>query len=490
MKLLLVGMVLAAMLCDSAKRTVVAALLAGLDPHIAFELGACTRGGWNLPSYKTLCKQLKRLERALKKGEKAGDGTTVNLAWFRLSLLAASIPKHVAKQIRGGALDATDVPAWATWTKVDGKIVSADLVASLGYRSGTSTRDKGIFFGRLAHLVVACRTAVGNGDPRKVGFKDQVPPYILDIGLTKAGDSTGLKGVEVVFGAQKIAPNLKQVYADMGYTTKPRFKLPLHKANLDIFMDQPKDAVRRAKTIVVGRGKNQPLVENAGSYFPVWMPHRLLTLPKRLAPKAHAEWYAERSKYAWIVTHRRPDGAITLKCPQCAGRIRTKAKTANPPPRKPRKKNSSPAAPLVAADVKPGEYCCKGSTVTLTAAERANVQPFPYGTPAQKHAYTSRNQSENGIKGLKDENGLKTGWCRSVEHVTIEVGAIMLAVAYNMAIADKPENKEPPRPADPAKTPKAADETATAGEPSDKTATAREPSDDEPAAAAATGRSP
>ena len=441
---ILVAMVLAAEMLSSPRRCDVVAVLAGLDAEIAMKLGICTRRGWDLPSYKVVCKQIKRLERVLPKYVLTEYGLESGTTWLKRVLLKGSIPPRFLKQTRAIAIDSTKVPAWANWEcGGDNPVISADPDASHGYHSASAKMLAGIYFGYANHVAVSCKRAVWRQDPRKVSFSDEVPPFVVDFTLTAASANPGPVGAEIALRAKQIAPNIDQVYADRGFTTKNSFKLPLFKAGIDVFMDQTSHVIGRPRTVNLGREKDhQILIEHAGSFFPTWMPKRLLTPPKSRKGKRLAEWYAERSRYAWIVKQKLPGGGVQIKCPQCDGRIKTRAKT--PGTKTPGTKTQDAKDPVtVLANIDKTKYCCKGKLVSVSLKRRANVQPIPFGTPAWKMAYAIRNQIENANKGLKDKNGFRLGWCRALGLTANLLGSIMHMVAYNIDLARKARIRSP-----------------------------------------------
>ena len=435
---ILVGMVLAAEILSSPRRCDIAAVLAGLDADIAIKLGICTTRGWDLPSYKVVCKQIKRLERVLQKTVLTKHGIEQGTAWLKRELLKGSIPTAILKRTRAIAIDSTIVPAWANWQGGgDNPITSADPDASLGYHSAAAKMLSGIFFGYANHVAVSCKKASWRQDPSRVRITDEVPPFVLDFVLTAASANPGPVGAEIALRAKQLAPNIEQVFADRGFTTKDTFKLPLFKANIDVFMDQTSHVVERPRTVVLGR-QREILIEHAGSFFPAWMPKQWLTPPKNRTGKELAEWYAERSRYAWIVKQKLPGGRLQIKCPQCDGRISTRAKT-----RKPNRRTAKEPVPVM-ANVNKTHYCCKGQLVTVPIEKRARTQPVPFGTPAWKLAYAIRNQIENANKGLKDNNAFRLGWCRALGLTANYLGSIMQMVAYNIDLAAKARKTRSP----------------------------------------------
>ena len=450
--MLLVGMYLAAEVARSGRVTDVAAALAGVDAEIAIELGHCDRDGWKMPSYKTIYKRLRRMEKLLTQGFENPDGKMRWSKWFKVALLKASIPEQIAEMIVAIALDATDVPGWANGQGKEGdpndEPDSADPDARFGHRSAAGKRTAGYFFGFKCHLAVACKEAVWKGNPRKITFANHVEPFIVAFDLVPANDNEGHAGRDVALEAKHAAPRTSRVHADRGYTMNPDFLRPLQQMGLDTCQDLPSPAVKRPKLVEAGRN-GEKLYEHAGNFFPTHMPARFRVPPKHLKGARLAEWYAKRQLYAWKVEQKLGRGALKLRCPQCAGKITSDAKTRNPAKPKPGKGPGKQKEPVhVQVDVKPGQYCCKGRRVTVTVDQRQRAQTVPFGTPAWKKTYAVRNQVENANSILKDKGGLAPDWCRSLNLMRRKIATLMLIVAHNLRqwrkISDTHPLPEPP----------------------------------------------
>ena len=59
-------------------------------------------------------------------------------------------------------------------------------------------------------------------------------------------------------------------------------------------------------------------------------------------------------------------------------------------------------------------------------------QHIPYGTPAWKKRYTRRMQIENLNNMVKNDGGLKDGWCRALGVIANNMGLLALTVAHNL----------------------------------------------------------
>ena len=196
--------------------------------------------------------------------------------------------------------------------------------------------------------------------------------------------------------------------------------------------------------INTGRFK-QTLLLHCGTFLVEWTPKRFWVQPKDLTGEKLAEWNAERAKYRWTPISK-PDknGAIRFICPQCDGRIRTNAKT-----RIRRKTNPRRNAPYVATIDK--KHCCQG-TITIPVEKLDTYQHIPYGTPAWKKSYGRRLQIENLNSLVKNDGGLKDGWCRALGEAAHNFGLLALLIAHNLRQPNnfdheyQPHGEQPPTP--------------------------------------------
>ncbi len=176
-----------------------------------------------------------------------------------------------------------------------------------------------------------------------------------------------------------------------------------------------------------------------------WTPERFLIPPQNLEGEKRDDWYAERAKYRWTPIGK-PDknGAIRFRCPQCDGRVKTNAKT------RIRSKRSQRKAPY--ATTIDQEYCCKG-TITIPVEKLDTYQHIPFGTPAWKKRYGRRLQIENLNSLVKNDGGLKDGWCRALGQAAHNFGLLALLIAHNLRQPnnfdhdeEEPDSEQPPTP--------------------------------------------
>ena len=95
------------------------------------------------------------------------------------------------------------------------------------------------------------------------------------------------------------------------------------------------------------------------------------------------------------------------------------------------------------------EYCCKG-TLTIPVEELDTYQHIPYGTPAWKERYDGRMQIENLNSLVKNDGGLKDGWCRALGQAANNFGLLALLIAHNLRQPNyfdddtHPDSEQPP----------------------------------------------
>ena len=422
-------------------------VLAGLDSAVAIEWGLCDLDAGREPvSYKVVCKQASRLETLIQQGAVTDNGTRIDLKWFVEAFLAPSIPKYVGRKAKEIALDATAYPTWAKvieFTRqsdidsgripaqpfhigADGKVIRCkDLAARTGRRTGTSFYPSGFFTGYFLTTATITRPVTWSGNPHNAHVGEHLPPYILGLSVDPASHNPGPIGVGVYNQARRNAPNLAVVKADPAYTVKPSFLRPLRQAGWDIVMAQPKDVTARTRIITAGRD-GTILIEHCGTFLSTWTPQHLRTPPDWLTGKDLCDWYSERGKWRWSVVGREAGGAIRFRCPQCAGRVLTTAKTRNPTATS---RNTRNRLPIQAAP--DTEYCCDG-TVVVRLENLDNHQRCPYGSWAWKTDYSGRNPSENSNSMLKDRGGLDKRSCRAFGLAAHTIAALMLTVIHNL----------------------------------------------------------
>ncbi len=441
-RMILTVMLLAARHQGSYKRTTLCEVVSGLDAAVAVEWGLLDPdSGDSLVSYNLVWRQAHRIERFLRDGAETADGTRIDLQWMVDRFLGPSIPKWVASKVSEIALDGTDYQTWARTTdftrqseidagrippetifKLNGKIQhTKDVEDGSGRRSATSKHPAGGFNGYFAHLAVAVRASI------RGKRQEPVSPYIVSMVLAAADQHVGPIGYQVATKAKQLAPRVEVVKADQHYTAKKTtFVRPLHEHGWEIVMNQAKDKQGGVKLITAGRN-NTPIYVNCGTPLVEWTPEHLLSPSDGLTGTDRQEWFDERAKYAWVVIGRFPDGRKKIICPQCAGKVRSTAKTRKSE-RANRRKRRTPLPVTAVAD---RETCCDGM-ITLGVDELDNHQRNAYGTTKWATDYAGRNPVE-GVNGMiKDDGSLEKDSCRAFGLAPHTLAALMAAVIHNL----------------------------------------------------------
>ena len=464
----------------SYNRSAVVLALIGLDAAVAYELGVCTASKWEHITYNTIARRVKELENTLKLGWFEGKQYR-DFDWVATRLLGGSIPPAALRNITAAVLDETPRPMWARRTTVfenqadlerkakerwreenpnkpvptegdewvtmieaqaihmgyevgpDGRLIHGkDLDARMGWATATSQLPAGHYVGYGLTLLIACQEALWSGNPDKLTLGDEIPLYILALSVKPAGTDPGPNGRNVVEAGRTNAPNINDVTADRGYSTKiETFVRPLHEIEVNITMDFKVAVRRKPRTITVGATtKTRTAVHiHCGTILPHWInrywekpPARYLRPDKK---KELAEWYALRAKllrWADRGYFRTESGEMTgdkrFRCPACSGFC------------------DDPAAPPQTYDhpplAKPGTTQCCGGVVTIKVKDLDHYQLIPYGTPAWQTAYGRRNLVETVNSMFKPEKGREIGRCQAFGLAANTMASIALAVAHNL----------------------------------------------------------
>ena len=481
-KAVVVCIQIAAHIARSYRRSDVCAVLAGLHPAVAADLGLVDAHGCpTVIRYKTLARTIKVLERWLWWGWYA-DGEQCNPVWFANAMVAASVPRRIRRTVTAVAVDSTPWKAWSvsrTYAKQsdltkqaglkamaiiendpyarhrrdvlenpdlpepetrkhklaaaakrlglevgeDGRIIRGkDRDMRVGWATGTAKRSGHFFVGYDLHVVVASRTISWQGQPDKFQMGPRMPPYVLAMSLTPAGKNPGPVGYDAVMKAREIAPNIREVIADRGYTLKREsFLRRLHKRDIAVVMDYPQRMVDKPTAITVGKRK-QPALMHCGTILPVWTPEEWLTPPDRLRRKGNEfelqKWYAERARlYRWSSNGRPEKGSRQFQCPVHAGRMTI-----------PSAESKSYEMPLIS----PGSSACCDGKVTARCKELDVYQEHPYGTPVWFKSYHRRSVVESDIGKLKNEaDDLGKKGCQALGIAANTMAAVAAVVAYN-----------------------------------------------------------
>ena len=454
LKALLVAMVMCLRDRSSALRTDLCAALNGFEAADAAKLGLSVGSTRTLISYHIVAKQCRRLEKALEEGwVDSVDGTVWGEDWFINSLTAATGAAEAAALTNSLALDSTFTDTFAvskeyrserqlrteraagTLTAVtpgglgdvgpDGRTIRSnyDRDARPGHRSATGKQKARLGFGYDAHFLCVTRKTTWAGNPKEVKLSDHPRSYILHGDVVPAGTDPGPVGLSALQWVSTLV-DVDEVLADQGYTPKQKsFTRPLHQAGINVVMDHSTKTVNRPYFAELGKHKQRVLV-HCGTIFPEWLPEEMHQPPPELTGKKLRDWYDTRAKFRWSQVNKRRDGTIRLNCPQCAGRITTKAETRN--------KNVKLSASAVDIPRDPAaEYCCDGP-LNVPVEQADYFQEIPFGTTAWKASYSRRLgiESINGL--LKNQGALKSGWCRSRHRVACALATALLCFSHNL----------------------------------------------------------
>ena len=496
MEALLLAMMMAAKILGSYRRTDVCTILNGFPSQIAYQLGLWDPDNPPPISYHMVCVQIQRLERALG-ATWTGTGDTVgDLVWLCHTMIEAGIPRKYRKKIKTITFDGKVIESWGV-SKIfvkekdalaehrlkereqadldepelpaitgpitneigtfgpDRRLIrSHDIHSRLTYKTSTTREKARIVLGYDLHLASSVPEVEWIGNPRDIAFKENVPRFILAMALVPGSTNPGPIGLDLVAKAKRIAPGITEAVLDRGYSNKRKtFCRELHKQGINVVMDYNSTELKTAKTVDAGRDGKQQLFLQGGSLFPPWLPDELLVPPKGLTGDKLDKWYADRACWRWTVHKYLDDGSAQFMCPQCAGRVKTSAKTFNPSPPK---KHPVPYRRI------DDEYCCNG-TVTVPVDILDSFQRIPPKTPAWKKSYHGRrNTSENKNSMLGDKGNFAVGWCRVFNMMAFTIGALMKVLRHNLAEAirflrNQPQHSKPVPEVEPSDPPR--DET-------------------------------
>ena len=493
----------------SVRRTDLCAVANGIDSQVAYSLGHCDHRKREPFSYQVIRKQQTMFEMGLRRPWIAPDGTTVDFPWLIGRLLAASIPNKYLKLIKAAAIDSTadrtwarnqarkkgadtlaehrlealeepDLPEPSLPTIIDMPIVGKTIIGTLGpdgrpiysldgharvgYKSGTSTEPPSLFLGYDVHYATGVATASWKGDIDKLVLKS-IPGFILAMHVAPAATNPGPIGLDLIKAALQIAPRLREALADRAYTTKrQKFNRKLHIQGMDLVMDYTKNEINKPKLIEAGRNHRQFILLDGSLYLESHLPENLRVPPENASPEKLEDFYVARSRWRWIRTQRLADGGGQFRCSQCHGLSTTNAKTYNP-----RNPNPNPDRNILFIGNIDTEYCCDGM-VSIKGEDLDTFQVIPFGTPAWKKSYgrrnTSENTSENTFSQTKDKGGLQHGWCRAFGLAAHTLGALAIAIAHNLRVAQRclrvtKKTNRTHRPLEPTSDPATLDEPLT-----------------------------
>lgn len=466
----------------SYTRADVCAVIPGLAPKVALKLGVLDLdGNWHVPSYKSLSRTIKRLEKALHSGWLSKDcEECYDFNWYGISMFAASIPRWVRRLNEiTVVIDSTSVEAWgctkqftkqkelekdafAYYRKAvlenpdlpdpelrihalreeakrkglrvgrDGRIIRGrDEDARAGWATATNSRPGRYIVGyELTAAVLVQRVKWDGKNVRKFRPGAELPPFILAISVNPAGMNPGPVGVETIRKARAVFHKINRVVADRGFTLKREtFLRPLHKQKIDVVMDYTRQVVDKPEPASVGE-RGEPVYVHCGTILPGWISKHWRKPPKEVREDkdALAEWYSKRAqRYRYSFKGWLKDGGIKIKCPVCAGR------TANKPA------TSASGTYSVPYTGTPGNNgaCCQGM-VNVSAVDADHFQKFPYGTPVWTAAYKPARAIVEGVfSDLKKKGGLSRGTCQALGIEANTMAAVASTVVHNIRVSQR-----------------------------------------------------
>ena len=422
-------------------RTYVACFFASLPPQDAVDLGVQPLDSLLKPvSYDVVCTQARRLEEALSEGWTDEDGTDCNLRWFTASLIEASVPPRIARQIEAVAMDATDVPSWAKWRRPDEQgRHGLDPDATRSHRSANSERESGLFYGYFLTPCIAVKARRRTRSTKKAKFGDDVPAYAVSMIFRTAAASVADSGLDAMGEALKLCPNISEVVADRGYTQLgPTFNRDIHRINIDITMDYKAPMLTSAKPVRLGPSK-YPAFFHAGTFLHAFTPPNWRVPPAGLKGNKLKEFYTERAKRFGLVANQNlPDGAKQFSSPVRDGRLNID----------PDRRSALGGQPLylpppdlneIFGDV-PDEIFHQG-LINATVEELDYHQSPPFGTPIHDQCYGRRNPSENIFSQTKDANGLSKKLNRTMGIAPRHIMCLARCIWYNLKRTRQSEKK-------------------------------------------------
>jgi hypothetical protein len=329
----------------------------------------------------------------------------------------------------------------------DGRpIYTTDIDARGGYRTATAMQKGREFIGFDLHLATAVRSFQWSGDVTKGVLGEYVPPFILGSLLQPARSDDAAAAVSLLDDLVASLP-LAEAITDRGYTyLKPHtFHWKLRAMGLALVMDFTKAQRRSVKPVIVKprRGSRPPtmLYSNCGTLLHSWTPESLRQLgpiPKDIANReaVHLE-YERRADYRWSISDGQDgNGDVRLRCPFCAGRLRT----------------DLPVSTTVSklrtwVPVPEGQTaCCCGKVTASPAALGPWWQPVPYGTRAWAQSYGRRAVAETSNSLLKAGFArMRRGFVKIMGTAKTDLMVGLTCVAVNLSLADAIAHTDPPK---------------------------------------------
>lgn len=413
-------------------------------------------GGWTLGlKYRTLHKQLERLEDTLLVQWEKGD--PYDSDWMEHQMVSASVPKDFLGSVESVAIDETANPSWYRMhcalkqedvdkevaaiyrqrhprTPVppmsaqamrdiaaelgvpigpDGRIERNPFTPSLrsGYKTSTPKNPEGFFVGHGVTMAIATRAHTLSRNSDKVTKGPSMRAYIVAGTSNPANTNQGPVGLKLAQRVRSIAPNLKHVHADQGFTGKPStFTVPLRREGIEPHMGLPSNTTSAVKVVKFKHrdGTYETVFEHCGVLYHKFTPRKLF-----------GGSYERLKPWRWVVHDRYSDGSIRFRCPFCAGAVFNR-------------QIACPSAPRESAQFvrvpKDATRCC-GGTFVAQPEDIPRFQTPDYGSNAHKEMKGLRNPSEGGFGNVKDLGGFSNRSCRAKDDE-----APALAAIYSMCV--------------------------------------------------------
>ena len=504
-------------------RTELTAFFACLHPQVAVDLGIQTIDELQDPlTYNMVGKRSRNIEYGLCEGwVDETDGTVCDLDWFLDSITRATLPGDVALWTEAIAVDPTDFPSSANprvsrskaeaateddlaelnkpvrprkgakrrqfkrtkgpigQRRPDGKVIlSSTPGAGWGYRSAASGHEKGPFFGNYVTVAVATRFRRVTRSLKEAKLGPPIPRYIVAWNITPAGSNPADISIDVVDKALEPCPDIEDISVDRGISQlREAFNREMHKRGKHVTMDQKDNMLEDAKPVRLGPS-NYPAFVHGGTILHICTPKHLRAPAKGLTEDELQKFYNERDLFALTVNQHLPGGAKQFESPIHRGRFAidptqlagTTGKALYPVP-----DDIGTLFPDIPENVLYQRY------VTVTVEELDDFQQPHHGTTPQVKSYDRRNQSENGISGLKENNGLTNKTCRALNDAARAISVLGRVVRHNLNITRKRRQAEEAEEAE-AETARSAHNAAHP-----KTYEIQQSDDPEPATPAGTG---
>ncbi|MDA8038888.1 MAG: hypothetical protein M0Z69_06940 [Actinomycetota bacterium] len=338
-------------------------------------------------------------------------------------------------------------PKPGEWGRDGRRVYTMDPDARGGWMTSVNSRKGHPFVGFQSYPAILAQQYKWNGDPASAaGLQEPIPPYIVGCITTPAGSVRGEVGADLVRQVRLIAPEIRDVVADRGFTVdKARFVRPLHEIGVDVTCDYTVTEKRAGRTVALPSG--DVIWMQAGTPCHLTTPKHLRNIsgspeichcrdgekcpsgeqkcpghPNEVVEAANA-----RAKTYLLSRHdRQRDGSFRLRCPLHSGKARNAQLNAA-------SQWWGAAEPVLAP---PGmEKCCEGGgLLRATAEQMVSSQRVPWGTTAWLTAYHGRIPVEGAIGDLREYLGREDRYTLRFGLGTMRLLALAACVLYNIEL--------------------------------------------------------